>query len=64
MLNLLVKPRLTDIQTQVIEYELPEDAKPLFAVYDGKDSLWISDASAPRLWEFSLETNEFTSIFI
>ena len=61
MLNLLVKPRLTNIQTQIIEYELPENAKPLFPVYDGKDSLWISDASAPRLWEFSLETNEFTS---
>ena len=61
MLNLLVKPRLLDIQTQVIEYELPEAAKPLFAVYDGKDSLWISDASAPRLWQFSLETNEFVS---
>jgi copper transport protein len=60
MLNLLVKPRLVDIQTQVIEYELPEDAKPLFPVYDGKDSLWISDASAPRVWQFSLETNEFT----
>lgn len=61
MLDLLVKPRLVNIQTKVIEYELPEDAKPLFPVYDGKDSLWISDASAPRLWQFSLETNEFTS---
>ena len=61
MLNLLVKPRLANIQTQIIEYDLPEEAKPLFAVYDGKDSLWISDASAPRIWEFSLETNEFTS---
>ncbi len=61
ILNLLVKPRLVNIQTQVIEYELPEDAKPLFPVYDGKNSLWISDASAPRLWQFSLETNEFTS---
>jgi len=60
LLNLLVKPRLANIQTQIIEYDLPEDAKPLFVVYDGKDSLWISDASAPRLWEFSLETNEFT----
>jgi len=61
MLNLLVKPRLTDIQTQIFEYGLPEDAKPLFPVYDGKDSLWISDASSPRIWQFSLETNEFTS---
>ena len=61
ILNLLVKPRLADIQTQVIEYELPEDAKPLFPVYDGKDSIWISDASSPRLWQFSLETQEFSS---
>jgi copper transport protein len=60
MLNLLVKPRLTDIDTQILEYDLPEDAKPLFPVYDGKNSLWISDTSAPRIWQFSLETNEFT----
>ena len=60
ILNLLVKPRLTDIQTQITEYEFPETAKPLFPVYDGKGSIWISDASAPRLWEFSLETKEFT----
>lgn len=61
MLNLLVKPRLTDMQTQVIEYDLPQDAKPLFPIYDGKNSLWISDASSPRIWQFSLETNEFAS---
>ena len=60
MLNLLVKPRLSDIQMRVVEYELPEDALPLYPLYDGKDSLWISDASAPRLWEFSLDTKEFT----
>ena len=62
LLNLLVKPRLTDIQTQVIEYELPDkDAKPLFPIYDGHDSIWISDASAPRVWQFSLDSQEFSS---
>jgi copper transport protein len=61
LLNLLVKPRLADIQTQIIEYDLPEDAKPLFPLYDGGNSIWLSDASAPRLWEFSLETQEFKS---
>ena len=61
ILDLLVKPRLANIQTQIVEYELPEDAKPLFPLYDGKDSIWISDASAPRLWQFSLETQEFSS---
>ncbi len=60
ILNLLVKPRLTDIQTQITEYEFPEEAKPLFPIYDGKDSIWISDTSSPRLWQFSLETQEFT----
>jgi len=61
LLNLLVKPRLTDIQTQIIEYELPEDAKPLFPLYDGNNSIWISDALYPKLWQFSLDTEKFHS---
>ena len=61
ILNLLVKPRLADIQTQIEQFEFPEEGKPLFPLYDGKKSIWISDASAPRIWEFSLETKEFTS---
>ena len=61
LLNLLVKPRLANIQTQIIEYDLPEDAKPLVPVYDGKDSIWISDPSNPRIWQFSLDKQEFSS---
>ncbi len=61
LLNLLIKPRLANIQTQIIEYELPEDAKPLFPLYDGGNSIWLSDASAPRLWQFSLDSQEFSS---
>ncbi|MCH9657783.1 CopD family protein [archaeon] len=60
ILNLLVKPRLANIQTQVIEYEFPESAKPWFPIFDGKDSIWISDTSSPRLWQFSLDTQEFS----
>ena len=30
-------------------------------VYDGKNSIWISDTSSPRIWEFSLDTEEFSS---
>ena len=61
IMNLLVKPRLPDLQTEVIEYEFPDTSKPLFPLYDGKDSIWISDPSSPRLWQFSLETQEFAS---
>ena len=42
LLNLLVKPRLKDIQTQIVEYDFPKDAIPLFPIYDGKESIWIS----------------------
>ena len=61
IVNVLIKPRLENIQAQVVEYEFPEDAKPLYPLYDGGNSIWISDPSAPRLWEFSLDTQEFSS---
>ena len=61
IVNVFVKPRLENIQTQIVEYEFPETGKPLYPLYDGKNSIWISDPSSPRLWEFSLETQEFSS---
>ncbi len=61
ILNLLIKPRLVDIQTQIIEYEFPEEGKPLYPLYDGSNSIWISDSISPRVWEFSLDTQEFAS---
>ena len=58
--NLQIKPLLSDIRTEITEYEFPaEDTAPLFPVYDGKN-LWISDAQKPRLWKFSLEDEQFT----
>ena len=61
ILDLSVKPRLADIRVEVVEYDFPEEAKPLQPVYDGAGSIWISDPSAPRIWQFSLETEEFSS---
>lgn len=60
MMNLLVKPRLPDLQIEIIEYPFPEPTKPLFPLFDGKDSIWISDPGAPRIWQFSLDSEEFT----
>ena len=58
--NLQIKPLLSDIRTEITEYEFPADeTAPLFPVYDGKN-LWISDAQKPRLWKFSLEDEQFT----
>ena len=59
VMNLLVKPRLQDLQIEIIEYELPEPTKVLYPLFDGKNSIWVSDPSAPKLWQFSLDTQEF-----
>ena len=61
LLDLLVKPRLTDMRFDVVEYELPIPSKPLYPLFDGKDSIWISDPSAPRLWKYSINSGEFES---
>jgi copper transport protein len=61
LLNLLVKPKLKDLRTEIIEYPLPESSKPLYPLYDGKSSLWISDPSAPKIWKFDLNSKEFES---
>lgn len=61
LLYLQVKPRLSDIRMEIIEYELPEPSKPLSLLFDGKNSFWLSDPSAPRLWKFDLDSNEFES---
>ena len=41
IMNLLVKPKLVDLETEIIEYDFPESTKPLFPLYDGKNSIWI-----------------------
>ncbi|MCY4490569.1 MAG: CopD family protein [Thaumarchaeota archaeon] len=61
LLDLLIKPRLTDMRFDVVEYELPVPSKPLYPLFDGKDSIWISDPSAPRLWKYSINSGEFES---
>jgi len=61
LLNLLVKPKLKDLRAEVIEYQLPETSKPLYPLYDGKNSIWVSDPSAPKIWKFDLNSKEFES---
>ena len=61
ILDLVVKPRLSNIQAQIVEYEFPEDTAPLFPLYDGKNSIWVGDSASPRLWQFSVDTQEFSS---
>ncbi|NIT99382.1 MAG: copper resistance protein CopD, partial [Nitrosopumilaceae archaeon] len=61
ILDLLVKPRLTDLKKELIEYEFPKDGKPLHPVYDGEGSIWISDPNASRIWKFTIDNKKFES---
>jgi len=58
--SVLVKPRLSELRTDITEYTLPESAAPLYPVYDGDDTIWFSDSSQPRLWKFSISEKQFT----
>ena len=60
--DVLVKPTLTDIRTEITEYDFPEaDSAPLYPRYDGDNTIWISDAAEPRLWKFTLDDKQFSS---
>lgn len=57
-----VKPRLSQLKFDLTEYVLPVNGTaPLYPAFDGKDTLWISDTSKPRLWKFSLSDKQFKS---
>ncbi|MDC0193576.1 CopD family protein [Candidatus Nitrosopelagicus sp.] len=59
LFDVRIKPALTNMKTDVTEYQIPaDDTAPLYPVYDGKN-IWISDAQKPRLWKFSIEDEQF-----
>ncbi len=61
ILNLLIKPRLSNLDTKITYYEFPEDSFPLYPVYDHiENAVWISDNGSPRIWKFSIDDEQFT----
>lgn len=60
ILDLLVKPRLGDLQADITEYDFPVAASPLYPESDGRGNIWVTDASEPRLWRFSIADEAFT----
>jgi len=60
--DVLVKPTLSEIRTEITEYDFPvADSAPLYPRYDGDNTIWISDAAEPRLWKFTLDDRQFSS---
>ena len=59
-LAVVVKPRLSELKGDITEYAFPDKAAPLYPVYDGDDTIWISDSSQARLWKFSISQKQYT----
>ena len=60
--DILVKPTLSEIRTEITEYDFPDpDSAPLYPRFDGDNTIWISDAAKPQLWEFTLDDQQFKS---
>ncbi len=55
----MIKPHITELKTQITEYDLPDpESKPLYAMYHD-NSIWISDVSKARLWQFIIDQEKF-----
>ena len=61
-MDLLVKPRLADIDARITEYDFPDGAgAPLYPQYDAAAGMiWITDASEPVVWGFSPSDETFS----
>ena len=61
-MDLLVKPRLADIDATITEYDFPDGAgAPLYPQYDpATDTIWITDATEPVVWGFSPGDGSFS----
>lgn len=58
--DVVIKPHLSELQTNIVEYGFPrQDAAPLYPVFDGKNTIWISDTDKPRIWKFTIEDKQF-----
>lgn len=58
--DVVIKPHLSELQTSIVEYSFPsQDAAPLYPVFDGKNTIWISDTGKPRIWKFTIEDKQF-----
>ena len=59
--DVVIKPQLSEIKTNIVEYNFPvTDTAPLYPVFDGKNTIWISDTAKPRLWKFTISDKQFT----
>ncbi|HSD04508.1 MAG TPA: CopD family protein [Nitrosopumilaceae archaeon] len=60
--DVLIKPRLSELKTSMVEYGFPDaDVAPLYPVFDGTNTIWISDTAKPRIWKFTIDDKQFKS---
>jgi len=55
----IIKPHANELKIQISEYDFPDpESKPLHVIYHD-DSIWISDVSQARLWQFLIDEKKF-----
>lgn len=58
--DVVIKPHLSELQTNIVEYNFPDaNVAPLYPVFDGKNTIWISDTAKPRIWKFTIDDKQF-----
>jgi copper transport protein len=60
--DVLVKPRLSELEFNIEEYKTPQQSLPLYPIYDPmRRSIWIGDTmpESGRIWQFNTESKEY-----
>lgn len=61
--DLYVKPNLDQLQANITEYKMPDNAQPLYPLYDNiRNVVWVGDSAigSARLWEFDIGSRHYT----
>lgn len=61
--DVFVKPKISNIISNVTEYKTPEESLPLYPIYDeSRQSIWVGDSmpESGRIWQFDIASKNYT----
>jgi copper transport protein len=64
IVDVQVKPRISDLQFTVEEYKTPQPSLPLYPIYDQvRRTIWVGDSTpdSGRIWVFDIESKNYTA---
>jgi copper transport protein len=65
--DVFVKPKISNIVSNITEYKTPDQSLPLYPIYDeSRQSIWVGDSmpETGRIWQFNIASKNYTEHLI